>query len=189
VAAAGAWASPSPRPYLVAIGVGVAAMLVLIAVAGLPAAAVFQIGLTFLAVAMVVRRFEDIPEDTDNPVLGWLYDRVVQLEGKFGVEFYGIAALTSFLRSEVDLVDDLAVGDLLANPVGAAISWFISALIESVVNAFWASLWWLQLLQATDGLYVFVGIVMAGWLVWRVLEITPPDGGAEEGPEIDPTQR
>jgi hypothetical protein len=155
------------------MGVSLAAMLLLVVATSLPAAGIFQIGLAFLAVAMIVRRFEDIPEDTDNPVLGWIYDRVEQLEGKFGVEFYGIAALTAFLRAEADWATDLSIGDLLADPVATAIQWFVGALVESIMNAVWSALWWLQLMQVIEGWPLFIAVVVAGWLVWRVLDISP----------------
>lgn len=177
-AAAGEWDEPAVVPYLTATLLAVTAMTVLVLATTLPAAGVFQAGLTFLAVAMVVRRLEDAPRNSDNPVLSWLHDRAVQLEGKFGVEFYGIAALTSFIRAEADVVTDLSLSGLLSNPVGTLISWFVSALIESIMNVVWASLWWFELMQQVDGLPLLAAIIGAGWLVWRVLDITPdPEEG------------
>lgn len=174
----GEWDRPAVLPYLTATLLALTAMIVLVLSTTLPAAGVFQIGLTFLAVAMVVRRLEDAPKDSDNPVVAWLHDRAIQLEGKFGVEFYGVAALTSFLRAEVDLVTGISIDGFLANPIGAAIVWFVSALMESIMNAVWASLWWFQLMQEVDGLPLLGGIIVAGWLVWRVLDITPdPEDG------------
>lgn len=171
--AAPGWPPSSPRPYLAATGIALIAMVLLVATTALPAPEVFQIGLTFLAVAMGVRRLQDIPYGGHNPLLAWLHDRADDLAERFGVEFYGIAGLTAFLRAEADLVTDLSVGDLLANPLGAAISWFISALVESIVNAIWSALWWVQLMRVIDGWPLFLGIVGAGWLVWRILDITP----------------
>jgi len=167
------WDRPAVLPYLTATLLAVVSMTILVAATTLPAAGVFQIGLTFLAVAMVVRRLEDAPQDSDNPVVAWLHDRAMQLEGKFGVEFYGVAALTSFLRAEVDIVTGLSLDGLLANPIGTAISWFVSALVESILNAVWAALWWFELMQRVDGLPLLGAIIGAGWLVWRVLDITP----------------
>lgn len=108
----------------------------------------------------------------------WLHDRAVQLEGKFGVEFYGVAALTSFLRAEADLLSGVSIDGFLANPIGSAMAWFVSALIESIMNLVWASLWWFQLMQEVEGLPLLAGIIGAGWVVWRVLDITPaPEDG------------
>ena len=60
--------------------------------------------------------------------------------------------------------------------MSTAISWFVSALLESVVNAVWASLWWLQLMQEVDGLPLLAAIIGAGWVVWKILDITPDPG-------------
>lgn len=172
------WDRPAVLPYLTATALALVAMTLLVTSTALPAAGVFQVGLTFLAIAMVVRRLEDAPRDTGNPVLDWLTDRAVQLEGKFGVGFYGVAALTSFLRAEVNLVGDLSLGGILSDPIGTAVSLFVSALIESIMNAVWAALWWVELMSVVDGLPLLAGIVGAGWLVWRVLDITPaPEDG------------
>lgn len=166
---------PELRPYLLATALAMAAMLLLVVTTSLPAAGVFQIGLTFLAVAMVVRRLQDLPDDTDNPFLVWLHERAERLQGKFGVEFYGIAALTAFLRAEADWVGGLSIGELLSNPIGTLISWFVPALIESIMNAVWSALWWMQLMLYIDGWPLFITVVVAGWAVWRVLDITPLD--------------
>lgn len=55
------WDRPAVLPYLTATFLAVTAMVALVLATTLPAAGVFQVGLTFLAVAMVVRRLEDAP--------------------------------------------------------------------------------------------------------------------------------
>lgn len=166
-------------PYLGAAAVGLAAMITLVAATALPAAGVFQVGLTFLAVAMVARRVEEIPADSEHPLVAWTADHLDRLGDRFGVEFYGMASLTAFLRAEVISLSStsLSLADLLSNPVGTAISWLVSEFVESVMNAVWAALWWIPLLQATPGTGAFVATVAVGWLVWRMLD--DPEHGRE----------
>lgn len=170
-------------PYAGATGLAVVAMVALVAATALPAAGVLQVGLTFLAVAMIARRLEDLPPDAGSAPVAWVAERLRRLGDDFGVEFYGLASLTAFLRAEARslLQSDVSVADLLSNPVGTAITWLITEAIESLMNAIWATLWWLQLLRALPGLWVFAATLAAGWAVWRILDITPREGDLLDG--------
>jgi hypothetical protein len=165
-------------PYLGAVGLAGAVMAVLVAVTSLPVAGVVQVGLTFVAVALVARRLEDVPPDAGNRVLAWVAERLRGMGDRFGVEFYGLASLTAFLRAEAISLSqtEISWAELLDDPVVSAVTWLITEAIQSFMNAIWAGLWWLQLYREVvplQGLGVFVAVIVAGWGVWRVLEITP----------------
>lgn len=174
-------------PYLRATALAVSTLAVLIVVAGVPVAATLQVGLTYLAVALGARRLEDLPPDAGGRVVQWVAERLRRLEDDFGVEFYGLASLTAFLRAQVISLSEteISLSGLLENPIVSLVTWLISELIESVVNMVWATLWWLQLLRAVPGVGWFVAVVAAGWAVWRLLDVEPPGGtdpAVAEGP-------
>lgn len=168
-----------PLPYLAAAGLAGAAMAVLVAGLALPAAEVLPVGLLFLAVALGVRWLEDLPPGTGGRTLSWVAEHVRGLGRDYGVEFYGIASITAFLRAEATSLaeTELVLDSLLNEPVRSVISWLVTEAFESMVNAVFAVFWWLELYRGVADAYgasVFAGILVAGWAVWRVLGITPP---------------
>jgi hypothetical protein len=166
---------PQVRPYLRATGLATAVLAVLVVVGGFPAAATLQVGLTYLAVALVARRLEDLPPEVGSRPVRWVAERLRRLEDDFGVEFYGLASLTAFLRAQVISLSDteISLSGLLDDPIVSLVTWLISELIESVFNVVWATLWWLQLLRAVPGVGWFVAVVAGGWAVWRLLDVEP----------------
>jgi hypothetical protein len=154
-------------------------MAVLVAGLALPAAEVLPVGLLFLAVALGVRWLEDLPPGTGGRALSWVAEHVRGLGRDYGVEFYGIASITAFLRAEATSLaeTELVLDSLLNEPVRSVISWLVTEAFESMVNAVFAVFWWLELYRGVADAYgasVFAGILVAGWAVWRVLGITPP---------------
>jgi hypothetical protein len=179
--------NPRLRPYLQATGLAAAVLAVLVVVGGFPPAATFQLGLTYLAVALVARRLEDLPPEVGSRPVRWGAERLRRLEDDFGVEFYGLASLTAFLRAQVLSLSEteISLSGLLDDPIVSLVTWLIAELIESVFNVLWATLWWLQLLRAVPGIGWFVAVVAAGWAVWRLLDVEPRGEtarAAAEGP-------
>jgi len=173
----------SPLPYLAATGISTAAMGVGVLALGLPLLPVATWGLTFLACALILKRMDDVPPDHPNAVVRWLSDRVESLRDKFGIELYGVAAMTTFIQLEVGSLSTSAysLADLLANPIGTAISWFIGELIESIMNLVQAFLWWMPLFGA--GWQLGLAVIAAAWAVLWVLDMPEPppeDYGAKE---------
>jgi len=168
-----------PLPYLAATGLAGVSTAVLVLGVALPAAAAVPVALLFLAVALVVRWLEDLPPGTGGRALSWVAERIRDLGRDYGVEFYGIASITAFLRAEATSLaeTELVLDQLLNEPVRSVISWLVTEVFESMVNAVFAVFWWLELSRGVVGSYgisVFAGILAAGWAVWRVLGITPP---------------
>ncbi len=163
-------------PYLRATGLGSLAMAGLVLATAIPAAGILLYGGTFLAVAMGVRALEDLPVESDTRVLHWLADRADALSEKFGVQFYGVASLTAFIHAEISTFGGLGfpLKAILSNPIGVGVGWFVQALVQSILNFVWSALWWLQLI-AVDGIGggLLAAIIVAGWLVWKVLDHQP----------------
>lgn len=181
-----------PVPYLAATGLAGLSVAVLVLGVALPAAVVVPVALLFLAVAVVVRWLEDLPPGAGGRAVSWVAEHIRDLGRDYGVEFYGIASITAFLRAEAASLaeTELVLDQLLDEPVRSAISWLVTEAFESMVNAVFAVFWWLELYRGVAesyGISVFVAILVAGWAVWRVLGITPPPDGerlAELGEEL-----
>lgn len=158
--------------YAGASAVASLAMVVLVLGLGLPAGGVVLTGSFFLAVAATMRRLQDLDSRELPPVLAAVVDHLEELGDRWGLEFYGIASLTAFLRAEArSLLDSgVTLAEFLASPLSAAIRWLVAEFVESIMNAVWAPLWWLQLFQAVSGLEVFIAVVAAGWAVWWLLD-------------------
>lgn len=162
----------SPAPYLAATAATTVALVAGIVVAGLPAFAATQIALTFLGAAMILKRADDIPADHPSALLRWVGNRVDRLGEKFGVELYGLAGLTTFVRAEAQSLSSssLSLAEILASPIAGLIQWFIAELIESIMNAVWAAMWWLPLFMNL-GWGLGAAVVVAAWAVLHVLDI------------------
>lgn len=162
----------SPVPYLGATAITSVALVAGIVFAGLPAFLATQLALTFLGAAMILKRADDIPTDHPNALLRWVGDRVDRLGDKFGIELYGLMALTTFLRAEVLSLSSstVSLAEILASPVAGLIQWFISELIESIMNAIGAALWWMPLF-ANLGWELAAAVIAAAWAVLWVLDM------------------
>lgn len=170
-------------PYLGATGVGGAAMLAAVLALGLPAATVATYGLTFLALGMALKRVEDVPPDHPNALLRWASDRIERLGEKFGVETYGLIALTTFLHYEVASLSVPAVplSRLLADFPANLIVYLVQELIETVMNMVWAGLWWIPLVTGT-GWTIALSVIAAAWAVVWMLDIQADEDGGEASP-------
>jgi hypothetical protein len=169
----------SPLPYLGATAVTSVALVAGVVFAGFPLVLAAQFGLTFLGLSMIFKRMEDVPTDHPNGLLRWASDRVEVLREKFGVELYGMISLTAFLRAEVMSLSSssISLAELLANPIAGVIQWFVSELIESIMNAVWAALWWLPLFTGA-GVQLALAVIAAAWAVLWVLDM--PDREPDE---------
>jgi len=166
----------SPLPYLGATAISSVALVAGIVFAGLPAFVATQVALTFLAAAMIFKRADDIPTDHPNALLRWVGDRVDRLGDRFGVELYGLMGLTTFLRSEVQSLSSstVSLAEILASPIAGLVQWFISEMIESIMNAIWAAMWWLPLF-ANLSWELGVAVIAAAWAVLWVLDLPERD--------------
>jgi len=177
----------SSVPYFGAAAITSVALVAGIVFAGLPALLSTQVALTFLAAAMILKRADDIPTDHPSALLRWVGDRVDRLGDKFGIELYGLMALTSFLRAEVQSLSSSAVtlAEILASPVAGIIQWLVSELIESIMNAVWAAMWWLPLFSSLRW-ELGVAVIAAAWAVLWVLDMPErvEDFGAGEVAEL-----
>ncbi len=168
----------SPLPYLGATAITSVAVVAGVVFAGLPALLSAQVALAFLALAMIFKRADDIPTDHPNALLRWVGDRVDRLGDKFGVELYGLVALTTFLRAEVQSLSSSAVtlAEILASPVAGIIQWFVSELIESIMNVIWAAMWWLPLFTNLSW-ELGVAVIAAAWAVLWILDVPEREAG------------
>jgi hypothetical protein len=159
-------------PYLGATGVAGAAMLAGVLVLGLPVSTVATYGLTFLGLGMALKRVEDVPPDHPSALLRWVGDRIERLGEKFGVETYGLVALTTFLHYEVASLSVPAVplSRLLSDFPANLIVYLVRELIETVMNMVWAGLWWLPLFTGT-GWTIALAVIAAAWAVVWVLDM------------------
>ena len=169
----------SPVPYVAATAITSVALVAGVVFAGFPAAIAAQYGLTFLGLSMIFKRMEDVPTDHPSGLLRWVSDRVEALGEKFGVELYGMISLTAFLRAEVLSLSssNVSLAEFLANPIVGAVSWFVSELIESIMNAIGAVLWWLPLFTGV-GWELALAVIAAAWSVLWVLDM--PDRESED---------
>ena len=170
-------------PYLGATGVAGAAMGIGILGLGLPVPTVSAWGLTFLGLALLFRRMDDVPPDHPNALLRWAGSRVERLREKFGAELYGVMSLTTFVQYELSSLSntDLSLAEFLADPVVVAVTWFITETIESLMNAIWASLWWLPLFS--QGWQLALAVIAAAWAVLWMLDMPVGDTDPEARPE------
>ena len=174
----------SPAPYVAATAITMVALVAGIAFAGFPAALATQFALSFLALSMIFKRMEDVPSDHPSSVLRWASDRIEALGEKFGVELYGMISLTAFLRAEALSLSSssISLAEILANPIGGIIQWFVAELIESVMNAVWAALWWMPLFSGA-GWQIAAAVIAAAWAVLWVLDM--PDRERDGSGEVE----
>jgi hypothetical protein len=174
----------SAVPYLGATGIGGAAMLAAVFALGLPAATVATYGLTFLALGMGLKRMEDVPPDHPNALLRWAGDRMERLGEKFGVETYGLMALTTFLHYEVASLSVPAVplAELFVDFPGNLIVYFVQEIIETVMNMVWAGLWWIPLFTEA-GWAIALSVIAAAWAVVWMLDLPVDEEEVGAAPE------
>lgn len=182
-------ASPSASlvQYAGASALATVAMTALVIGTAIPTTGILKYGSTFLLVAIAMRWAQDLDRDSEHPVVRWLARRSESLGNKFGVEFYGISALTAFAWAELSTMSIFSVplARVLADPIGVAVGLFVEWIMESITNALSAILWWLDLFRAPGvDTRTAILIMVAGWAVWRVLDLkSPAPTPAGEGPE------
>jgi len=174
----------SPIPYLGATGVSLAAMAGGILALGLPALTVATWGLTFLGVAMVLKRMDDVPPDHPNGLVRWLSDRVERMRDSYGVELYGVISLTTFIQYEIASLSTASVPlqRILSDVPGGLIEYLVTEMIESIMNAVWAALWWMPLFGG--GWQLALAVIAAAWAVLWVLDMPDPPPEDYGGREI-----
>ncbi len=175
----------SPVPYVAATAIGSVALVAGIVFAGFPAALATQYGLTFLGLSMIFRRMEDVPVDHPSDLLRWASDRIEALGEKFGVELYGMISLTAFLRAEALSLSSssISLAELMSNPIGSVIQWFVAEMMESIMNAVWAALWWMPLFAGV-GWQLAVAVIAVAWGVLWVLDMPDrPEGDVAGEPD------
>lgn len=174
----------SPKRVMAASAVAVAAGTVFIGVLGIPAATALTVGGTFVGITVAARVLSVLGDDRPG-LIGRLANWSEKLWTEWGTGFYGMASLTSFVVREGGSLSDVdfTLDEFLSDPIGNAISWGITQMIEGIMNAVWSALWWIDMIgfANTYGMYVAGGAVFAGWLFWSLLRFDEPDDPILEG--------
>ncbi len=146
-------------PYLVAAAFAAAAVAAITLLTALPPGPVVELGVIFVALAVVVRWLEDVPRDRGGPILRMCADLCASSRDAWGLVFYTLAGCTTFVWLETGSLLRLEVGETLTNALSAAVWWY--------------PMW--DAVGAEVGVTPYVLILAAAWAFWLVLGIRPED--------------
>jgi len=144
-------------PYLAALAFGIVATILALLMTDVPAAPLVGIGASFGILAALTRRLRELPRDPDNPMARRLTRLCRALDEQWGLEFYGLASIATFLWLESGSLLNLQFADTLGNAVQAAIWWY--PMWTHVGEPF--------------GAVTCVSLVAAAWTFWFVLGVHP----------------
>ena len=150
---------PSTTPYLVACALATASIAAAALLTTLPTGPIVELGVIFVALAVVVRWLEDMPLDQGGPWLRRCAELCAARRDAWGLMFYALATVTAFIWLETGSLLQLAITDTPANLLSAAVWWY--PMWESVAPA--------------HGVDTFVLMLAAAWAFWLVLGIRPED--------------
>jgi len=146
-------------PYLAASAFGIAATILVVTLTDVPTAPLLGVGTTFALLAAATRRLRELPTEPHGPLARRACVLCRALEERWGLEFYGLVALSTFLWLEAGSLVRLEFGESLRNVLDAAIWWYPM---------------WLEVGEPL-GVTTFVMLLAAAWTFWLVLGVHPEE--------------
>lgn len=144
-------------PYLAALGFGIVATALVLTLTEVPAAPVLGIGTIFAALSIATRRLRELPHRPRGPLARRVCALCRSLDQLWGLEFYGLAALSAFIWLQAGSFVRFQPAESFANVLEATVWWYPM---------------WMEVGQPF-GASTFVMLVAAGWTFWFVLGVHP----------------
>jgi len=149
----------SPGPYVAAGVFGAFVIGLTVALTDVPTAPLVGIGILFAALAVTTRRLRELAKEPRVGLARRARSLCRALDERWGLEFYGLAAVTAFLWLEAGSLVRLEIGDTLGN-AGLALLWWYPA--------------WMHVGDPL-GTPTFVMLLAAAWTFWFVLGVHPEE--------------